>query len=230
VADAHVVIPLSAMRKVVATRMLESKQTIPHFRVVTDVDVGELLALRAGLRERAADPLPSFNDLLIKGCAKALMVVPAVNVQFVDGQIHQYSNAHISVVTAVTGGLSTPIVRNAEAKTIWEIARETKDLATRAAKNVLKMHEVFGGSFSLSNLGMHGVDQFDAIINPPQCAILAVGSAKQRVVAGPEQQIRLATLARLTLSVDHRVIDGVTAAEFLSALRAHLEQPAQLLN
>lgn len=218
------------MRKIIAARMVEAKQTIPHFRVVADIEVGALLALRQALRERTADVIPSFNDLLIKGCASALMDVPAVNVQLVDGHTHQYSNAHVSVVIAVSGGLSTPIVRNAESKSIWEIARETRDLAARAAKNALKMEEIFGGSFSLSNLGMYGVEQFDAIINPPQCAILAVGCAKQRVVAGQEQGVRLATLMRLTLSVDHRVIDGVTAAAFLSALRTRLEQPAQLAN
>ncbi len=229
-ADAYVVAPLSAMRKIIAARMVEAKQTIPHFRLVADMEVGALLALRNTLRERTADPVPSFNDLLIKGCASALMDVPAVNVQVVDGNVHQYSNAHVSVVIAVSGGLSTPIVRNAESKTIWQIARETNDLAARAARNALKMEEVFGGSFSISNLGMYGVDQFDAIINPPQCAILAVGCARQRVVASQEQGVRLATLSRLTLSVDHRVIDGVTAAAFMSALRARIEQPAQILN
>lgn len=228
--EAYAVTPLSALRKVIAARMVESTRTIPHFRVVADVEADALLELRKSLRERREGPWPSVNDLLIKASAAALMQVPALNVQFVDGEVRQYHNADISVVTSVSGGLSTPIVRQAQTKTIWEIAREVDDLAARAARNVLKMEEVFGGSFSISNLGMYGVDQFDAIINSPQCAILAVGSAKPRLIVSREREPRLATMMRLTLSVDHRVIDGVIAATFLSTLRECLEQPAQLLN
>jgi pyruvate dehydrogenase E2 component (dihydrolipoamide acetyltransferase) len=224
--DAYVATPLSGIRKVIAARMAEANRTIPHFRVVADMQVDALLELRKELRDHPAGPVPSLNDLLIKGCAAALMDVPAVNVQFVDGEIRQYRNASISVVTSIAGGLSTPIVRNAESKTIWEIAAEVKDLAAKAARNLLKMEEVFGGSFTLSNLGMYGVYQFDAIINSPQCAILAVGCVKPRVVVVEESEVRPATIVRMTLSVDHRVIDGVTAAAFLSALRSRLAQPA----
>jgi pyruvate dehydrogenase E2 component (dihydrolipoamide acetyltransferase) len=132
-------------------------------------------------------------------------------------------------VTAIESGvLLTPIIRNADAKTIWEISREVKDLTARAAKSALKMDEIVGGSFSISNLGMYGVDQFDAIINPPQCAIVAIGAARPCVVVSPERQIRIATVMHVTLSVDHRAIDGATGAAFLSVLRQRLEQPGHL--
>jgi pyruvate dehydrogenase E2 component (dihydrolipoamide acetyltransferase) len=227
---AYAAMPLSALRKVIAARMAEATRTIPHFRVVADVEADALLDLRKSLDERVEGLRPSINDLLIKASAAALMQVPALNIQFVDGEVRQYHNANISVVISVSGGLSTPIVRQAQTKTIWEIAREVNVLAARAARNALKMEEVFGGSFSISNLGMYGVDQFDAIINSPQCAILAVGSAKPRLIVSKQREPRLATMMRLTLSVDHRVIDGVTAAAFLSSLRECLEQPAQLLS
>jgi len=224
-AEAYAVTPLSQIRKIIAARMTEAMRTIPHFRLVADIEVDALLELRRELRECDPDANLSLNDLLIKACATALMEVPAINLQWRDNELHQYRTADISVVTAVEGGLSTPIIRRAESKSVWEISREVKELTSRAAKNTLKMEEVFGGSFSISNLGMHGVDQFDAIINPPQCAILAIGAARSRVVVSPERETRIATLMRATLSLDHRAIDGVTGAAFLSALRKPVEQP-----
>jgi pyruvate dehydrogenase E2 component (dihydrolipoamide acetyltransferase) len=228
-AEPYTVIPLSPLRKVIAARMTEAKRTIPHFRLTCDLEMDALMGLRKALRERDPDTHPSLNDFLIKACATALMDTPALNIQWVEGQVHQYRTADISVVTALEGGLSTPIIRSANSKTIWEISREVKELAARAAKNALKMDEVFGGSFSISNLGMYDVDQFDAIINPPQCAILAIGSAKPRVVVSPEREMRIATVMRVTLSADHRAIDGATAAAFLSALRHRLKQPEHVL-
>lgn len=227
-AEPYAVIALSPLRKVIAARMVEAKRTIPHFRLAADIELDALLDLRRELREQNTDAALSLNDLLIKACASALIDTPAVNIQWVDGEIHQYRAADISVVTAIEGGLSTPIIRSAESKTIWEISREVKELAARAAKNALKVDEVLGGSFSVSNLGMYGVDQFDAIINPPQCAILAVGSAKPRCLVSPEREVHIATVLRTTLSVDHRAIDGATAAAFLAALRRRLEQPEHL--
>jgi pyruvate dehydrogenase E2 component (dihydrolipoamide acetyltransferase) len=226
--DAYTVTALSPIRKIIAARMAEAKRTIPHFRLTIDTEVDALLELRKELREHKPDADISLNDLLIKACATALMDVPAINVQWADTVLHQYRAADISVVTAVEGGLSTPIVRSAESKSIWEISREVKELSARAAHNALKMDEIAGGSFSISNLGMYGIRQFDAIINAPQCAILAVGSAKPRVVVSQKRETRIRTVLTVTLSADHRAIDGATGAVFLSALRQRLEQPGHL--
>jgi pyruvate dehydrogenase E2 component (dihydrolipoamide acetyltransferase) len=222
---AYTVMPLSPIRKVIAARMAEAKRTIPHFRLSSDIEVDALLALRSELRARYPDVKLSLNDLLLKGCAAALMDAPTINIQWVDGAIRRYHTADISVVTALEDGISTPILRGAECKSIWEISREVKELTARAAKNGLTMDEVYGGSFSVSNLGMYGVDQFDAIINPPQCAILAVGAARRQVLPSPEGETRTPTVVRVTLSLDHRAIDGAVGAAFLSALRQRLAEP-----
>jgi pyruvate dehydrogenase E2 component (dihydrolipoamide acetyltransferase) len=229
VAEGYTVIPLSPIRKVIAARMTEAKQTIPHFRLSVNLEVDALLELRKELQGANPEEKLSLNDLLVKACAMALMDTPGVNVQWAQDEIHQYRAADISVVTAIEGGgLSTPIIRSAESKTVWEISREVKALITRAAQNALRMDEIAGGSFSISNLGRYGVDQFDAIINPPQCAILAIGAAKPRVVVAHARETRIATVLKATLSVDHRAIDGATGAAFLSALRQRVEQPANL--
>jgi pyruvate dehydrogenase E2 component (dihydrolipoamide acetyltransferase) len=219
---------LSPIRKVIAARMSEAKRLIPHFRMVSDVEVDALLRLREGLRQRRPAAQLSLNDLLIKACATALMENPAINIQWVDGEIRQFRAADISVVMALSDGLSTPIIRSADSKSIWQIAREMRELSSRAARHLLKMPEIVGGSFSLSNLGMYEVDQFDAIINPPQCAIVAVGAGKPRVIASKEREVGIATVMRITLSVDHRAIDGVAAAKFMISLKQRLELPEQL--
>jgi pyruvate dehydrogenase E2 component (dihydrolipoamide acetyltransferase) len=219
---------LSPMRKAIAARTMEAKQSIPHFRLVADVEIDALLRVRQKLRERRATEPLSLNDLLIKACASALIENPAVNVQWVNNEIREFRAADLSVVIALEDGLSTPIIRSAESKSIWDISREMRDLSSRAARNALKMTEIIGGSFSLSNLGMYDVDQFDAIINPPQCAILAVGAGRPRVLASTENGTRIATVLRITLSVDHRGIDGVTAARFMSAFKRRLEMPEQM--
>jgi pyruvate dehydrogenase E2 component (dihydrolipoamide acetyltransferase) len=157
-----------------------------------------------------------------------LIEVLAVNLRWAENEVHQYRTADISVVMTIRGGLSTPVVRSAESKSVWSISHELKELASRAENNALRMDEAFGGSFSISNLDMHNVDQFDAIINPPQCAILAVGTAKPRLVLSEDRNVRIATVMCVTLSADHRVIDGVTGARFLAVLRTRLEQPALL--
>src|SRR5579863_8131578 len=190
--EEYLVRPLSPMRKVIAARMSEAKRTIPHFRLRAEIEVDALLARRRKLRQTRPENALSLNDLLIKACAQALMDVPAINVQWADKELHQFPSADISIVTAVEGGLATPIVRKAEVKSVWQISSEVKELAARAARNELRMQEVVGGSFSISNLGMHGVDEFDAVINPPQCAILAVGGAKPRALLGAGQQVRAA--------------------------------------
>jgi pyruvate dehydrogenase E2 component (dihydrolipoamide acetyltransferase) len=164
----YLIRPLSPMRKVIAARMSDAKRTIPHFRLMADIEVDALLARRTELRQVRPGVALSLNDLLIKAAAQALMEVPEVNVQWADNELHQFASADISIVTAVEGGLATPIVRKAQLKSIWEIATEVKDLTGRAARNELRMDEIMGGSFSISNLGMYGVDEFDAVINPPQ--------------------------------------------------------------
>ena len=231
--DNYQIIPLAPLRKIIAARMTEAKQTIPHYRVCMDIQMDALLALR---QQMNADILPnnaqnkvSVNDLMIKACAIALMEQPALNCQFIDNEIHQYQQADISVVMAVEGGLSTPVVKNANNKTVQEIAKDVKDLAGRAQQGTLKMNEILGGSFSISNLGMFGVDQFDAIINPPQCAILAVGAAKPQAVV-KNGSVQTANVMRASLSLDHRVIDGATGAQFLSAFRELLQRPASLMS
>jgi pyruvate dehydrogenase E2 component (dihydrolipoamide acetyltransferase) len=223
--EEYFVRPLSPMRKVIAARMSEAKRTIPHFRLMAEIEVDALLAQRTELNQSCAGGGLSLNDLLIKACAQALMEVPEVNVQWADNELHEFASADISIVTAVEGGLATPIVRNAEGKSVWQISSEVKALAARASRNELRMHEVLGGSFSISNLGMYGVDEFDAVINPPQCAILAVGAARSRCVVSPDLKPRVATVMRATLSADHRAIDGVVGARFLAALKGRIETP-----
>jgi len=223
-AELYDAVPLSPLRKVIAARMSEAKRTIPHFRLVADMELDALLTSRAHANE-GTDVKISVNDCLIKACATTLIAHPRINSQFVDSVEHRYRQADISIVVAVDGGLSTPVIRQADKKTVREIAAEAKDLATRAAAGQLKMAEITGGSFSISNLGGYDVEQFDAIINAPQCAILALGRAKPRPVVGTSRELRVATVLRATLSVDHRVIDGTTGAAFLSSLRQAVENP-----
>lgn len=224
--EAYTLTELSPMRKVIAARMSDAKRTIPHFRVTADIEMDALVKLRRDLQQAGHEV--SLNDLLVKACALALVEVPSVNVQWAEDGIHQFRTADISIVTAVAGGLSTPIIRNADSKSVLQIASELRELVQRAGRNALKLHEIQGGSFSISNLGMYGVDQFDAIVNPPQCAILAIGSAKPQAVVGADGQIRVASVLRATLSVDHRAIDGVAAATFLGVLRRHVQRSEPL--
>lgn len=228
-AEAYTAVPLSPLRKAIAARMTEATRTIPHFRVVTEIEIEALLAWRGQINATQPAGNVSINDCLIKACAAALMEHPAVNSQFVSDTIHQYHAADISVVVAVEGGLATPVIRGANRKSVQEIAAEVRALVARAAARQLRMEEITGGSFSISNLGAYGIEQFDAIINPPQCAILAVGRAKRRLVIRDTGESQIATVLRATLSVDHRAIDGAVAAEFLATLRGHLEQPEQML-
>ena len=229
VVNAYKAISLSPLRKIIAARMREAKQTIPHYRLSVDIDMDALLKLRKQFNAGHPNNKVSVNDVFIKACANALMENPAINSQLINDEIHQYQQADIAIVMAVEGGLSTPIVRRANKKTLQEISQAVKDLASRAATGQLKMDEIQGGSFSISNLGMYGVDQFDAIINPPQCAILAVGGAKPQAMV-KNSEVVIATIMRATLSLDHRVIDGAIGAGFLNALREQLQNPAILFN
>lgn len=219
---------LSPIRKVIARRMSEVVASIPHYRLMVEIEVDAIQNLRRHLCDPDTQSRPSLNDLIIKACASALMDVPAVNVQWAGNHIHQFHTANISFVTAFKDGLATPIIWRAETKSVWQISCEVKELRAKAATHTLRMEDVDGGSFSISNLGMYGVDQFDALINPPQCAMLAVGCAKSKRVVSESGQSRTASVLRATLACDHRAIDGVLGASFLSAFRKHVEHPGQL--
>lgn len=225
--DPYIAVPLSGMRKAIAARMTEAATSIPQFRLTADVEMDALMKLRTELARDVADRL-SLNDLLVKACASALMEVPTVNIQWADNEIHQYRSADISIVVAVEGGLATPIVRQANKKSIWQIAQAIRALTARAVSRQLTMAEVVGGSFSISNLGMFGVDQFDAIVNPPQCAVLALGRAKPCMAVSTDYTPRVSTILRATLSADHRAIDGLSGAKFLAAFREYVENPREL--
>jgi pyruvate dehydrogenase E2 component (dihydrolipoamide acetyltransferase) len=220
--------PISGMRKTIAARLQASKQTAPHFRVHIDAEIDALLEVRKQINSSNSDAKVSVNDFIVKACASTLLKVPAINVQFDGEQLSYFSNADISVAVAIDDGLITPIVTDANHKGLVEISNTTRDLATRAKLGRLKPEEFQGGSFCISNLGMYGIKQFDAIINPPQGAILAVGAGEQRPVV-KDGQLAVATVMSLTLSSDHRIIDGAVAAQFMSALKAYLEQPATML-
>ena len=219
---------LTGMRKTIAGRLQSSKQTAPHFRVQIDAEIDALLAVRKQINAANSAAKVSVNDFMVKACAAALMQVPAINVQFDGEQVKYFKDADISVAVAVADGLITPIVSSANHKGLIAISNEVRDLATRAKINRLKPSEFVGGSFCISNLGMFGIKQFDAIINPPQGAILAVGAGEQRPVV-KEGQLSIATVVSLTLSSDHRIIDGAVAAQFMSILKGYLEQPATML-
>src|ERR1700691_5631255 len=208
--DAFRVVGLTPMRKVIAARMTEAKKTIPHFRLVHETDLTALGDHRAALKRGKPEVSVSINDFFVKACAKALIDVPALNIQWIEGEIHEYVNAHISVIIAIDGGLASPVIRDANTKSVWDISREIKELAAKANASALKMTEVTGGSFSISNLGMYGVDQFDAIINPPQCAILAIGSARRGMAGSSTSKTPTPRPARITLSLGHPAIAGIT--------------------
>jgi pyruvate dehydrogenase E2 component (dihydrolipoamide acetyltransferase) len=211
---------MTSMRATIARRLLESKQGIPHYRLAADVDLTALLARRAALR--AAGTEVSVNDLLVRACALTLVKHPAVNAQLQGDEVHKFPHADIAVAVATDGGLVTPIVRSADTKSAAQIGAETGDLAARARSGKLTREEITGGTFTLSNLGMFGIDRFDAIINPPQVAILAVGAGADRVIARGGSVV-VAKVATLTLSCDHRVVDGAIGAQFLQALRQTIE-------
>jgi pyruvate dehydrogenase E2 component (dihydrolipoamide acetyltransferase) len=211
---------MTSMRATIARRLLESKQAIPHYRLAADVDLTALLARRAALR--AAGTEVSVNDLLVRACALTLVEHPAVNAQLQGDEVHKFPHADIAVAVAADGGLVTPIVRSADTKSAAQIGAETGDLAARARSGKLTREEITGGTFTLSNLGMFGIDRFDAIINPPQVAILAVGAGADRAIVRGGSVV-VAKVATLTLSCDHRVVDGAIGAQFLRALRQTIE-------
>ena len=224
------VLPMNGMRKAIAARLQESKRTAPHFRLQADLDLEALLALRSEINASAPAVKLSVNDLLIKAVGLALVKVPDVNVQFDEARqaVLRFKDADVSVAVALPGGLITPIVRQANRKSLSSISQEMLDLVTKAKTGMLKPEEFQGGTFSISNLGMLGVSQFDAIINPPQGAILAIGAGEQRVVAHNGQPA-VRTQMTVTLSCDHRVIDGALGALFLKELKRLVQTPSLMM-
>ncbi len=220
----------SNMRKVIAERMTASKQQVPHFYLTMDCEIDTLLNARKDLNASAKDGAfkISVNDFIIKACAAALMQVPRANAAWSDEGIRLYKNADISVAVAIDEGLVTPIVRRAEFKGLKQISEEMADLAARAREGKLMPEEFQGGTFTISNLGMYGVKNFDAVINQPQGAILAVGAGEQRPVV-KNGELAVATVMSLTLSVDHRALDGAIGAEFLGVLKGLIENPVGML-
>ncbi len=225
---AYTEVPLSSMRKVIARRLTEAKQTVPHFYLTIDCQVDKLLALRAELNGRSDQYKLSVNDFVIRAVALALRKVPAANASFTETTIRLFSDVDISVAVATPNGLITPVIRHADHKGLAAISNEMKGLGGKAREGKLKPEEYQGGGFTISNLGMYGVRDFAAIINPPQGCILAVGAGEQRPVV-KDGALAIATVMTCTLSVDHRVVDGAIGAEFLAAFKALIEEPLTML-
>ena len=224
-------IPLDGMRKTIAARLTEAKQTIPHFYLRRDIKIDNLLSFRGQLNKQleARGVKLSVNDFIIKACALALQTVPAANAVWAGDRVLQLTPSDVAVAVAIEGGLFTPVLKDADQKSLSTLSAEMKDLATRARSKKLAPHEYQGGSFAISNLGMFGIDNFDAVINPPHGAILAVGAGVKKPMIDEEGQVSVATVMSVTLSVDHRVIDGALGAELLKTIVDNLENPMGML-
>jgi pyruvate dehydrogenase E2 component (dihydrolipoamide acetyltransferase) len=222
---------LDGMRRTIAARLSQAKQTIPHFYLRREVRLDALLALRSQLNRELErrDAKLSVNDFIIKASGLALQEVPDCNAVWAGDRILRFKPSDVAVAVAVEGGLFTPVLRDAEVKSLSRLSREIKELAGRARDRRLAPHEYQGGSFAISNLGMMGVESFDAVINPPHASILAVGAALSKPVSGEAGKIEIATMLTLSLAVDHRVIDGALGARFLEAITQHLEHPLAML-
>ena len=224
----YVEMPLNNMRKVIAKRLTESKQTVPHFYLTVDCNLDALLKLRSDINARLEDAKISVNDFIVRATALSLMKVPASNASWHDTHVRQYQAADVCVAVALDSGLVTPVVRSAHLKSLKEISLEVKSLAERARAGKLMPEEYQGGSFTISNLGMYGINQFAAIINPPQACIMAVGAGEPRAIV-KDGQLHVATVMTCTLSADHRVVDGAIGAEFLKAFKEFIEDPIRLM-
>jgi len=229
-------VPLDGMRTTIATRLVQAKQTIPHFYLTADVEIGRLLTLREDANAAAPkddDGKPTFklslNDLIIKAWAAALRRVPAANAVWAQDRILRFQRCDVAVAVAIDRGLITPVIRRAEIKTLSAISNEMKDMATRARARKLKPDEYQAGSSTISNLGMYGVREFSAIINPPQATVLAVGAARRQAVEMQDGGVAFASVLSVTLSCDHRVVDGALGAELLAAFQRFVEQPVTML-
>jgi pyruvate dehydrogenase E2 component (dihydrolipoamide acetyltransferase) len=229
-------VPLDGMRKTIAARLTQASRAIPHFHLTGDIDIGRLLALREEVNAAAPERPeggPAFklsvNDLVIKAWAAALQRVSAANVVWAEDRILRFRCCDIGVAVAIEGGLITPVIRRAETKSLSAISGEVKELVARARAKKLQAQEYQGGSSTISNLGMHGVREFSAIINPPQSTILAIGAARRQAVETRDGGIAFASVLSVTLSCDHRAVDGALGAELLAAFRGFIEQPVTML-
>ena len=234
--DAYEEVPLDGMRRTIAARLTQAIQTIPHFYLTADVEIDRLIKLReeANLgapKDKDGNPIfkLSLNDFIIRALALALQRVPAANAAWAGDRILRFKHADIGVAVALDGGLITPIVRSAETKSVSAISAEMKDLSARARDKKLKPADYQGGSAAISNLGMYGVREFTAIINPPHATILAVGAARRQAVEKPDGGVAFASMLAVTLSCDHRVLDGAVGAELLAAFKAFVEMPVTML-
>jgi pyruvate dehydrogenase E2 component (dihydrolipoamide acetyltransferase) len=221
-------VPHTGMRKTIAKRLTEAKQTIPHFYLTVECELDALLKIRADLNSRGADYKLSVNDFIIRASALALKKVPEANASWSDDGILLWHQVDVAVAVAIEGGLITPIIKRADTKGLAGISNEMKDLGARAKSGKLKLEEFQGGTFSISNLGMFGIKEFSAVINPPHGAILAVGAGEQRPIV-KDGALGIATVMSVTLSVDHRVVDGATGARFLQAFKKLIEDPLSML-
>ena len=219
----------SAMRKTIAERLVKSKNEAPHFYLSLDCNIDELLKVRKAINSKSNDEYKiSVNDMIIKASSAALLKVPKANASWENENTKYFNNTDISVAVAIEGGLITPIVKNVQSKGLLEISMDMKDLANKAKDGKLQPEEYLGGSFSISNLGMYGIKEFSAVINPPQGCILAVGSGEKRPIV-INNEISIATIMTVTLSCDHRVVDGAVGAEFLSEFKNLIENPSLML-
>jgi len=227
----HEEVSLDGMRKTIAARLTEAKQSVPHFYLRRDIHLDALLKFRSELNTQLAarDVKLSVNDFIIKACALALQSVPDCNAVWAGDRVLKFKNSDVAVAVAIDGGLFTPVLSDAETKTLSSLSAEMKDLSARARQRKLAPHEYQGGSFAISNLGMMGVENFDAVINPPHASILAVGAGLKKPVVDTDGNLSVATVMSVTLSVDHRVIDGALGAEFLASIKFNLENPMMML-
>ena len=224
-------VSLDGMRKTIAARLTEAKQNVPHFYLRKDIELDALMAFRGQLN-KTLEPRGvklSVNDFIIKACALALQQVPDANAVWANDRVLSLKPSDVAVAVAIEGGLFTPVLKDADMKSLSALSAEMKDLASRARDRKLAPHEYQGGSFAISNLGMFGIDNFDAIINPPHAAILAVGAGAKKPVVGADGELKVATVMSTTLSVDHRVIDGALGANLLNAIKNNLENPMGML-
>ena len=224
----HEDIPLDRMRKAIARRLTESKTTVPHFYLVADCRVDALLSLRTEINQHSPRKI-SVNDLVIKAVSAAMIDVPAANAIWNTDSLRRFATVDIAVAVATDGGLMTPVVRGVERMSLTEVSTTVADLAERARAGRLKQHELEGGSFAVSNLGMYGTDAFSAILNPPQSGILAVGAARRAPVVDSNGELAVGSVMTVTLSADHRVLDGAVAAQWLAAFRRRIENPLTII-
>ncbi|MDW3221776.1 MAG: pyruvate dehydrogenase complex dihydrolipoamide acetyltransferase [Paracoccaceae bacterium] len=224
-------ISLNGMRKTIAARLTEAKQSIPHFYLRRDIELDALLKFRGELNKQleSRGVKLSVNDFIIKASALALQAVPEANAVWAGDRILKLKPSDVAVAVAIDGGLFTPVLKDAEMKSLSALSAEMKDLAGRARDRKLAPHEYQGGSFAISNLGMFGIDNFDAVINPPHGAILAVGAGVKKPIVGKDGELSVATVMSVTLSVDHRVIDGALGAQLLQSIKENLENPMMML-